>query len=611
MVDSEVVISKSIFLRDDPDKFLISKGNSSFSINKSTKLISNEENTLNKSTGIAIDGIFGVIEAKVNNYLMIIVKSTLIGVIMDHKVFRVEEVKYLSFFPNSNDIPIEDKDSISQINNVLNRNTFYYSDTLDLSLSFYFIGKSIEKKVQFLNKDSYLFKNSNINYIWNHSISKSIDKEQLVGIVPIIINGYVGMKPVNSYNREFIFGLISRKETKRSGMRFIVRGADQNGSCANFAETEQFIVVSEVDEYSLYSYIQIRGSIPLLWAQLPNLQLNPPINLVNDSFSNLQAFNRHIDSLISSYEKVICVNLIDKKGDQKMIGEKYQECVKHYKQSLQNLSSDSNQVEYTWFDFHSECKKMKYENISKLLKSQSVSQGLSNHDVTHLKIKKLKNLNDQIIVISRQQGIFRTNCIDNLDRTNVIQGVFGRQFLHKILYRLSMTSIPNGNPFEEFEGLFEKSYKEIWCDNGDILSKAYSGTNALKRDFTRTGKRTKRGAIDDGINTSTRFYINNFCDGHNQDCHDYFLGNLNPRKKEFKQHSTVLVKMIVLSVVVLSLILYGFALTLVTSEKNKLTSVKGLIYKGLLFFSIFLFTTTSLFLNFKSKIIDLSTISYH
>lgn len=29
----------------------------------------------------------------------------------------------------------------------------------------------------------------------------------------------------------------------------------------------------------------------------------------------------------------------------------------------------------------------------------------------------------------------------------------------------------------------------------------YTGTNALKTDFTRTGKRTIKGAIDDGVNS--------------------------------------------------------------------------------------------------------------
>ena len=56
----------------------------------------------------------------------------------------------------------------------------------------------------------------------------------------------------------------------------------------------------------------------------------------------------------------------------------------------------------------------------------------------------------------------------------------------------------------------------------------YTGTPALKTDFTRTGKRTHRGALDDGINSVTRYYINNFTDGYYHDCLDIATLKLTP-----------------------------------------------------------------------------------
>lgn len=50
------------------------------------------------------------------------------------------------------------------------------------------------------------------------------------------------------------------------------------------------------------------------------------------------------------------------------------------------------------------------------------------------------------------------------------------------------------------------------------MSYLYTGTPALKTDFTRTGKRTHKGAMNDGINAVTRYYINNFTDQHYIDC---------------------------------------------------------------------------------------------
>ena len=50
----------------------------------------------------------------------------------------------------------------------------------------------------------------------------------------------------------------------------------------------------------------------------------------------------------------------------------------------------------------------------------------------------------------------------------------------------------------------------------DAISRLYAGTPALKRDFTRTGKRTKLGALDDGMNSLQRYYLNNFLHLHGE-----------------------------------------------------------------------------------------------
>jgi hypothetical protein len=54
------------------------------------------------------------------------------------------------------------------------------------------------------------------------------------------------------------------------------------------------------------------------------------------------------------------------------------------------------------------------------------------------------------------------------------------------------------------------SFKTLWADNGDNLSKAYAGTAALKSTFTRTGKNTTMGLVTDGIKSVSRSFIQNF-----------------------------------------------------------------------------------------------------
>lgn len=65
----------------------------------------------------------------------------------------------------------------------------------------------------------------------------------------------------------------------------------------------------------------------------------------------------------------------------------------------------------------------------------------------------------------------------------------------------------------------------MWADNADVISIQYSGTGALKTDFTRTGKRTVLGALKDGYHSLSRYYKNNLTDGFRQDAIDLFLGN--------------------------------------------------------------------------------------
>ena len=79
------------------------------------------------------------------------------------------------------------------------------------------------------------------------------------------------------------FILVSRKDCRRMGRRFITRGLDQDGNAANFVETEHIFVQYEVDHMVVASYVQIRGSIPLLWTMKPNLKWSPPVK-INKNF---------------------------------------------------------------------------------------------------------------------------------------------------------------------------------------------------------------------------------------------------------------------------------------------------------------------------------------
>ena len=128
-------------------------------------------------------------------------------------------------------------------------------------------------------------------------------------------------------------------------------------------------------------------------------------------------------------------------------------------------------------------------------------------------------------VIKIQSGVLRTNCVDCLDRTNVVQSVFARHVLHKQLGNLVPKTCSDA--FASFGDPLEYCFRSFWTNNANALSKLYAGTPAQKTDFTKTGKRTKKGIIQDLKFGLQRYFINNFMDGRKKDVIDVFLGKNN------------------------------------------------------------------------------------
>jgi phosphatidylinositol 4-phosphatase len=95
-----------------------------------------------------------------------------------------------------------------------------------------------------------------------------------------------------------------------------------------------------------------------------------------------------------------------------------------------------------------------------------------------------------------------------------------------MIKQAGITQKPNGDPFEELPRELEETFREFWTDNANKVSLLYSGTGALKVDFTRTGKRTKAGELEDGKRAVSRYFINNFYDVYNQNALDLVLGKI-------------------------------------------------------------------------------------
>ena len=66
--------------------------------------------------------------------------------------------------------------------------------------------------------------------------------------------------------------------------------------------------------------------------------------------------------------------------------------------------------------------------------------------------------------------------------------------------------------------------KNIWADNGDTISKHYTGTGSTHTNVTRTGKRDLIGIVDHKLISAKRLYQQFFDDNHKQEVIDLLIG---------------------------------------------------------------------------------------
>lgn len=305
--------------------------------------------------------------------------------------------------------------------------------------------------------------------------------------------------------KRLLVTLISRRSVKRPGLRFHRRGIDEEGFVANMVETEQLLSSTcwgEKDGSKIYSFLQLRGSIPLYFTQSP-YSLRPIPVLCHSINANFKAFSKHMEWVANRYGELQIISLVEKKRVEKKIGECFEDTVSRY-----NKSQQIRQISFEWFDFHDVCRGMKFEKVSRLLETLA---------------PKFRDFGSTVIagdsVVKMQKGIARVNCMDCLDRTNVVQSSLARFMLEA---QLKM----EGFEMEEQRDQQMMWYNILWADNGDAISKQYASTAAMKGDYTRTKKRDYRGALMDAGLGLTRFYNGVINDFFSQAAIDFLVGNV-------------------------------------------------------------------------------------
>ena len=503
-------VHQSLRLYTTPEKFFVAALSSQGSIDEVLLIdrLSSEVSLLRGQTRLPVDatssvihGIFGIVQLIAGPYLVVITKRSPIGAINGETVWRVEETQIIPFSKTvlhlTEKQKAHNKQYLSMISNALDTPRYYFSYTYDLTHTLQRLYNTSPEFASF-----HLWERSDERFVWNRHLLRPLTSNPDLGRFALpILHGFVAIEEAIVKGETFNYILVSRRSIFRAGCRYYMRGIDEEGNAANYVETEQIV---EFPSGMKNSFVQTRGSMPFFWNQYPNLKYKPkPVIEGSQAFTSM-GFTKHFDSQIYLYGRQILLNLVDQKGSEGRLEQSF----------ANNAVSLGKNAKYVAFDFHKECSKMRWYRLSLLVDAVAEDQNA----MGYFSVSPRKDP----LPTKTQEGVFRTNCIDCLDRTNVVQSLLARCSLERQLKDMDVLE-PNENLIDQ--DVFEFVFKNTWADNADAMGIQYTGTPALKTDFTRTGARTKWGLLKDGWNSAVRYMKNNFFDGTRQDSIDLILGN--------------------------------------------------------------------------------------
>ncbi|MCO5547320.1 hypothetical protein L7F22_000768 [Adiantum nelumboides] len=442
-------------------------------------------------------GFLGILRLLTEAYALVITSREHVGSYCGSSVYKITSMTFLRCESESGpltEIQRSDEDHLRSLLQFLEATPgLYMSYDADLT-------HSVQASLS-LQRNQSLWKQVDSRFVWNKQFWDDLYEMQFDSFALPVIQGSFQTFELQLNKTPVKVSLIARRCVRRIGTRMWRRGANLNGDVANFVETEQILQA----DGCVASYVQVRGSIPVIWEQVVDLTYKPKIKLANLD-ETPRVVEHHFRDLAERYGSVVAVDLVNQSGSEAVLG-------MAYANAMQNLTTVNTNIHYVPFDFHKICGQVKFERLDSLY--EDIKDKLSNQGYFLM-------MEDSGNILEKQKGVVRTNCIDCLDRTNVTQSLLGRKSLAVQLQRLDI--IEQSDTIDKFPNLDVK-LKELWADHGDNVSIQYSGTSALKGDFVRFGKRTVHGILKDGYSSLARYYFNNLYDGKRQDALDLAAGH--------------------------------------------------------------------------------------
>ncbi|ORX37871.1 SacI homology domain-domain-containing protein [Kockovaella imperatae] len=487
----------------------------------------------NKSQGglekvLEFHGIVGFVRFTAGWYLILITKRSVVGLLGGHYIYHCDETTLLTIASKT--------ERTAQETKLLN-----IFQQVDLTKNFYFsYSYDITNTLQINLTVSAAQRKWNTRFMWNYHLAIPAfnleeTQDRCRWVLPLI-HGFVDQAKINVFTRTVYLTLLARRSRFFAGTRFLTRGANDNGHVANEVETEQ--IVSEplatpfgakspytngsVAGYGGYtSFVQYRGSIPVMWHQeSTQLTARPPIEItIKDPFYTPAA--KHFDDLLGRYgAPIFILNLIkarEKEPRESKLLFEYGQCVAYLNQFL----PEDKKMRYIAWDM-AQAAKSGHQDVIGVLED-ICEESLQATNFFHGGPSRSENgsgsRRDQVLL---QHGILRVNCVDCLDRTNAAQFAIAKRAFGHQLHALGLLGSPN-LPFncDAVDVL-----TEMYHDHGDTLAWQYTGSALVNR--VDTYRRTKAGQWSshsrDLLENIRRFYNNSMLDADKQAAINLFLG---------------------------------------------------------------------------------------
>jgi hypothetical protein len=325
------------------------------------------------------------------------------------------------------------------------------------------------------------------NFFWNKGALKELLSKELSGFSLVCIFGFARVISISAPDQSpaspfaslsYEIWLIARRDTRRVGPRYMRRGCDTSGNTANSVYSEQIVVPLRAAHPRSSHFSLIRGSVPLVWSQPLNLAFTPKANVDDNAELQRSTLEASLKILARSHTNVAFLNLLkispkSHEGALTAAFEKHAAASANFqvvkdrdaKSQVRHLRGlfQGNSVEYLSFDLNSEGKNGRSPYIEQALESlmKSVQPRLAEWGVGIINP-------DNAAENKRQSGVFRVNCLDSLDRTNLVQMHVARMGLDLQLQQLNL-------PTSSQVSTLQRQHQLLWVDHGDDISKFYSG----------------------------------------------------------------------------------------------------------------------------------------